>query len=397
MSRRYLERVLLGEERGAISWLIRGIAWPFSLAYRTGLAAFFGTYTLGVRKKHRLGVPVLSVGNLTFGGTGKTPAVEAITRMLVGQGRRVAILSRGHGGAASGPLVVSDGNSITASASECGDEPAALARALPGVPIVVGKDRRASGDLACRQFRPDVILLDDGLQYWQLHRDLDIVVMDALRPFGSGFVMPMGDLREPRTGLRRARVILLNGARDLESNRVEKLEAEISRLAPGALILRCARRPRGLVGPGGTELPPEWLRGRRVLAFCGIGRPDSFFEILKSLGADVCERLPFPDHYRYTTTDLALIGSRREVLEAEAIVTTEKDRVRLDELSGSAGEYGPEEIEAGDSRVVCRSVLDQLYVLGVELEIEEQFRLAELIASVLDGTSQASATGQEAD
>ncbi|MGB9620237.1 MAG: tetraacyldisaccharide 4'-kinase, partial [Armatimonadota bacterium] len=92
LSRRYLERVLLGEERGAISWLIRGIAWPFSLAYRTGLAAFFGTYTLGVRKKHRLGVPVLSVGNLTFGGTGKTPAVEAITRMLVGQGRRVAIL-----------------------------------------------------------------------------------------------------------------------------------------------------------------------------------------------------------------------------------------------------------------------------------------------------------------
>jgi tetraacyldisaccharide 4'-kinase len=368
MSERYFERVLLGEERGAVSWVIRGLAWPFSLVYRAGLAVFLAAYSLGVRKRHRLPVPVVSVGNLTFGGTGKTPAVEAICRILIEQGRKVVVLSRGHGGSARGPLVVSDGKSIAASAAECGDEPLALARALPDVAVLVGRDRRESGDLACRELAPDVIVLDDGLQYWQLERDLDIVVVDAKRPFGSGFVMPMGDLREPVAGLRRAGVILLNSAGELGEEAGRALFETVSRLAPNALILRCARRPSRLAGPDGQPAELDWLRGRRVVGFCGIGRPESFFGTLGSLGADVCERLPYADHHGYTQADLALIESRRESLGAEAVVTTEKDSARLD-----------------------TGMLRELYVLGIELEIDERSRLAELLARAVDGARQAAA------
>jgi len=396
--RRYLERVLLGEEQGVLSWLIRGAAWPFSLVYQVGLAVFLAAYNWGVRRRHRLPVPVVSVGNLTFGGTGKTPAVEAVCRMLIRLGKRVVVLSRGHGGTASGPLIVSDGSSIKAGAAECGDEPVALARTLDGVPIVVGKDRRKSGDLACRQFKPDVILLDDGFQYWQLRRDLDIVIVDALRPFGSGYVMPMGDLREPRGGLRRAGVVLLNGACGLGRREAYELERQIAQLAPGALILRCARRAGSLIGPDGAALAPEWLSGKGVVAFCGIGRPESFFQMLESLGANVCERLGFPDHHRYTLDDLELIESTRRTAGAEALVTTAKDRARLDALlHGPAGELGPPAVPTGRSGRVESSVLRELYVLGIELEIEDQSRLAEIIADLFDGTSEASAPEQEAD
>jgi len=388
MSERYLERVLLGEERGAVSWVIRGIAWPFSLVYRAGLALFLAAYSLGVRRRHRLRVPVVSVGNLTFGGTGKTPAVEAVCGMLIEQGRKVVVLSRGHGGSATGPLVVSDGKSITATAAECGDEPVVLARALPGVGIVVARDRRASGDLACAQFEPDVVVLDDGLQYWQLHRDLDIVVVDALRPFGSGCVMPMGDLREPAGGLSRAGVVLLNNARSIDEKAGRALSDAICRLAPNAAILRCGRRPCRLTGPNGEPAQLDWLRGRRVVAFCGIGRPESFFDTLESLGADVRERLPFADHHSYTQADIALVESRRESLGAEAVVTTEKDRARLGPVVSTVEGPDPELVEGR---------IKSLYVLGVELEIEERSRLAELLARVVDGARQAADARKTAD
>jgi tetraacyldisaccharide 4'-kinase len=202
----YLEKLILGENRGPISWLIRALLWPLSLVYRIGLRAYLSIYGIGLRKRCRLKAPVISVGNLTFGGTGKTPAVQTLCRMLAEQGKRVVVLSRGHGGSARGVIVVSDGERMLSDSSEAGDEPVMLARMLPGVPVIVGKDRRDSGRLACERFGPDVIVLDDGLQYWQLHRDLDIVVLDARKPWGSGFVMPMGDLREPASGLRRKRL-----------------------------------------------------------------------------------------------------------------------------------------------------------------------------------------------
>lgn len=376
MAARYLERVVVGDERGVLSWVIRTLMWPLSVVYRAGLWLYLGVYALGLRKRWRLGVPVVSVGNLTFGGTGKTPVVQAICRMLRERGLRVVILSRGHGGSARGVVVVSDGDSILSDSSEAGDEPVLLARTLPGVPVVVGKDRRESGRLACERFAPDVILLDDGLQYWQLHRDLDIVVLDARRPFGSGLVMPAGDLREPVSGLRRAGVVLLSDSGGMVDAEFAGLEKRVRPLTREALVLRCARRPSSVrKARSDEEMGLEWLRRRRVAAFCGIGRPASFVEMLESLDAAIVGVLMFPDHHRYTAADLALIEDERNRGGAEAVITTEKDLARL---GGNA------------------SVRD-LYVLGIELDIEERQRFAQYIANRINRKDQAPAAEEAAD
>ncbi|MCE5324542.1 tetraacyldisaccharide 4'-kinase [bacterium] len=357
MTKDYIERVIVGEDRGALSWLIRGALWLLSIIYRAGLAVYLWLYSLGIRKRYALSVPVISVGNLTFGGTGKTPAVQTICRLLVQSGKKVVILSRGHGGSAKGALIVSDGKHVSASASEAGDEPVLLALSLPGVPVVVGKDRRVSGKLAVEEFSPDVIVLDDGLQYWQLHRDLDIVLVSAAKPFGSGFVMPMGDLRESVNGLKRAGVVLLNtdGATDIES-----VEQRIRRIAPGVDIYRCRRTPESFVRiSDGEQLALDWVKGRRVLAFCGIGKPQSFIDMLESLGAIVVKQLVFSDHHEYSHEDISLIESERSSSSAEAIVTTQKDLARLGELVR----------------------INNLHILVIRLEVEDNIRFANRIKS----------------
>lgn len=358
MIRGCLERVLLGEERGPLSWLVRAPLLPFSLVYSALLKAYLALYALGVRKRCRLPCRVVSVGNLTFGGTGKTPAVIEICRMLSEQGRKTAVLSRGHGGRGGGTIVVSDGIAVLAGADEAGDEPVAIARALPGTPVLVDRDRRRSGRICCERFAPDIIVLDDGLQYWQLHRDLDVVVMDAARPFGSGLVMPAGDLREPVSGLRRAGIVLLNDSDSAESDWLEELRKKLSALSNGAPVLACRRVPVS-VRPvdGACSYPADWLRGRRVAAFCGIGKPSSFVEALESVGAVVLECTVFPDHWRYSADDLERIASRVADLGAELAVTTSKDAAKLE-----------------------AAAVKDLYVLEIRLEIDDRQRLGEYLA-----------------
>jgi len=362
MSDRYIERVILAEDRGSLSWLIRGLLWPLSIIYRIGLAIYLAAYSLGLRKRHRLSVPVISIGNLTFGGTGKTPAVQTVCRMLIGQGKKVVVLSRGHGGAARRATVVSDGGSLLVGSEIAGDEPVLLASTLPGVPVIVGKDRRESGELALKQFKPDVIVLDDGLQYWQLHRDLDIVILDANRPFGSGYVMPMGDLREPASGLKRAGIVFLGNAKSFGDIEYENLTKRILRLTPGAQIFKCSREPLHFRDVNtGAELDLSWIRGRKVLAFCGIGRPSAFYEMLESLGA-VVKSITFPDHHRLTETEIARIKDEFNACGADAITTTDKDAARLG----------------------CPAPFDDLFTLSIQLEIEESSRFAEYITNRID-------------
>lgn len=360
----YLRRVILGEERGLVSWIIRGLVWPLSSIYSVGLAGYLWLYSAGLHKKYQLPSSVISVGNLTFGGTGKTPVVEKICLALVERGISVAVLSRGYGGHHSNPLVVSDGHTIMASVEECGDEPLALARSLPGIPVLVGKNRCVVGKLACEMFNPQAIVLDDGFQYWQLHRDLDIVVVDAKRPFGSGYVMPMGDLREPISGLRRANIVLLNNA-DPAEPAVAQLRHRISQLAPEATIFTCRRRPRALLGCDGSKIDLSWLRERQVLAFCGIGNPKSFFETVASLGARVCDAVAFPDHHRYTESDLEHVETRRISCGAEALITTTKDAVRIKNAD----------------------MMQNLYVLDIELEIDNEEQFIDLLERNVKATS----------
>ncbi len=361
VTRGYFERVILGEERGFLSWVFRGLSWPFSVIYCAGLAGYLWLYESELRRRHKLPVPVISVGNLTFGGTGKTPAVEKVCRMLDAMGESVVVLSRGYGGKSSAPVVVSDGNQIFSVVHECGDEPVLLARSLPGVPIVVGKDRRAGGKLACEKFAPSVIVIDDGFQYWQLHRDLDIVVIDAARPFGSGYVMPMGDLREPISGLRRAHAVLVNSpaAGRTES---DKLNHVLYTIAPDAQLFPCRRKPRRLLTGDSSVIDPAWLQGRRVVAFCGIGNPFSFCDTISSLGAVICEYITFPDHHAYTDADIDYVASRCKAHAAEAVVTTAKDAVRLE----------------------GKRSLSNLYVLDIELEIDDEKRFSELLKTVFN-------------
>ncbi len=341
--------------------MTRGFLLPLSLIYRAGLAVYLGLYALRLRKRCRLDVPVVSVGNLTFGGTGKTPAVQAVCRMLMERGKRVVVLSRGHGGSARGSLIVSDGESVLCKSSESGDEPMLLAKSLPGVPVIVGKDRRASGRLARERFRPDVIVLDDGLQYWQLYRDLDIVALNAARPFGSGFVMPMGDLREPIGGLRRAGVVLLTNS---DGQAHDAVLRKVKSIAPKAVCFTGSHRPTRFVNAAtGAGIGLEWARERRVAAFCGIGRPRGFRDTLTALGARIVDWAVYPDHHPYSKNDLAVIGDSAARAGAKAVVTTAKDLARLD-VAGLIGD---------------------LYVLEIELEIEDSSSCGSVIFQAIDG------------
>lgn len=370
MRRSYLEQVFLGDASGPVSWVIRALLWPFSVIYRIGLAIYLWFYRSGIRKRCRLGVPVISVGNLTSGGTGKTPAVQSICRMLQNEGKKIAVLSRGHGGSAHGPAIASDGASVLSTSEEAGDEPILLARSLPGVPVIVGRDRRASGKLAMENFKPDAIVLDDGLQYWQLHRDVDVVVLNAKKPFGSGFVLPMGDLREPVTGLRRAGIVLLTNTASVADSHIASVREAVSRFAPGVMTFCAQHRPSHILdAETGDMLDLNWLAGRKVFAFCGIGHPDAFFESLRDLQAVITGSIVFPDHYRLSDRDITAIIDGANECGAEVILTTEKDLARMD-----------------DRRI------PRLFALAITLDIEDTTAFAQYIADSIHSQEKPEAT-----
>jgi tetraacyldisaccharide 4'-kinase len=295
-----------------------------------------------------LGCLVVVVGNLTVGGTGKTPIVEKLARALRDRGRKVAILSRGYKSKAPPfwkkwwyglshtqeppPRIVSDGEHVLLDSEESGDEPYMLARNLPGVVVLVDKNRVKAGTFAIKRFGCDTLVLDDGLQYLPLKGRLNLLLIDKTNPFGNGRLLPRGILREPVKHLRRASYIFLtksNGQRDAE------LEALIARHNPEADLIECAHRPQFLqrcdAAPedAAARQPLAWLKGRRIFAFSGIATPESFEKFLRDLGALVMGRERFLDHYRYSADDLAALNAQAVRDGAELLVTTEKDSVRI--------------------------------------------------------------------
>jgi tetraacyldisaccharide 4'-kinase len=271
---------------------------------------------------------VVAVGNLTLGGTGKTPLVELLARRLGHRGRRVAILSRGYGRRGTADLIVSDGQRLLATAADAGDEPYLLARRLPGVPVLVGRDRARAGATALARFRPDVLLLDDGFQQRRLRTDLAIVCLDARAPWGERGLFPRGTLREPPAALGRAHLLVLTHA-DAAADPAA-LEARLRRHAPAAPIAHATYEVEAVedVATGG-RLAVEALRTRPALAFAGIAAPDNFRRTLVALGVAPRELVTFPDHHGYTADDVAALEARARAAGAEALVTTEKDAVRL--------------------------------------------------------------------
>jgi tetraacyldisaccharide 4'-kinase len=318
------KRIIEGRAAGhrAARWLLKGLSLP----YLAGAEAKNCIYDRGRRTVHKLPARVISVGNLSVGGTGKTPLTLALARYYKNAGAAVAILSRGYGGSAKRDcVVVSDGVDVFHGPGRVGDEPYLLAK-ISGVPLLVGSNRVTSGSEACRRFGAQVILLDDGFQHRRLARDLDLVLLDARKPLEDEWVLPAGTLREPLRALKRAHALILTRC---DHGPVSRKNRELlERRFPGIPVFPAEHRPERVI-IGKEEAPVEMLSGRRVVTFSGLAANETFFETVRGLGADVTGTIGFDDHHVYTHEDVQRLASLKRKLNAEVLVTTDKDAVKL--------------------------------------------------------------------
>ena len=300
---------------------------PFSLLYGLIVMLRNRLFDRGFVTSERLPGRVISVGNLTVGGTGKTPMVIYLAEMLRANGYRPVVLSRGYGGTSKHPVnVVSKGDEPLMGHHEAGDEPVLIANTLRGVPVLTGPRRALTGDWALKNLDVDALILDDGFQHRRLFRDINIVLLNAVSPFGNGWLLPGGPMREPLRALKRADIIIATGTYDdVAAGRPIALPDEIQ-----APMFRCYYQPRDLLqGTRGEFFPPELVKGKKICAFAGIGNPMAFLKTLLALGADVVVFMPFADHHRYKMKDVSLIAERARQYQAEMIVTTEKDQIKI--------------------------------------------------------------------
>lgn len=307
------------------------IAGAAALSRLYGLGAWLRRtlYSRGLLRRQRLPAPVVSVGNLTVGGTGKTPVVAYLAGLWRDRGKRVVILSRGYGGRTRTPTRLSDGKRLYYSPPWVGEEPYWLARTLPGVPVFTGTCRFNAGMAAWQEFKPDLFLLDDGFQHFQLHRDLDLVLLDAGSPFGNGFLLPRGPLREPLSSLNAAHAIILTR---FDPQRHQATLTTIQKRFPDHMVLTATISPVGVtIYPGGQTEPPQAVGGQTFLAFAGLARPEVFQESLQKLGVHLKELKTFPDHHVYTSQELEDLTAAAKARGAEALITTAKDWARLGE------------------------------------------------------------------
>jgi len=303
----------------------------FSIVFRfiAVMRAFF--YRVGFFKSERLPAYVVSVGNLTTGGSGKTPVVIHLARMFVNAGISVAIISRGYGFKVEGDyLVVSDREGVRCSPGEAPDEALMTANSLNRVPVIVGPNRVRSGKAAAELFDVNVIIMDDGYQHLKVKRDMNILVIDGENPFGNGLMLPAGPLREPLRASRRADVVWIN-SKSQQSNidttgLMERLKRYLGEEIP---VVKSALLPERVLGFTGETLSKDVLYKKRVLAFSGIQRPDAFFSVLKDLGTIIVYELPFSDHYLFADNDFKVIERMAFLYNAEMLVTTEKDLARI--------------------------------------------------------------------
>lgn len=273
---------------------------------------------------------VISVGNITAGGTGKTPAVQYIARTLEARGLRVAIVARGYGGtySASG-AVVSDGKALLLNAEQGGDEPVLHARTLPAVPVVIGSDRVAAVRLALERFQPAVVLLDDGFQYWSVPRDLDLVLLDARRPFDNGHLLPRGRLREPPDELRRADALLLTRCDLATPAQLEAARVAIGRYSTAPLFDSVHASAGVRDEATGAVQPLDALQGKAVALASALADNAAFAHAVERCGAPVVAHLARRDHHRWTERELRDLSKRASAAGAQVLVTTEKDAVKM--------------------------------------------------------------------
>jgi len=364
MKKRILDFYLacINNERGKINSLFRSLFFILSQFYFLAIKGRWLFYRFKLVPQTRMPCTVISVGNITWGGTGKTPAVIVLSKLIREMGKRVAVLSRGYRRSKKKDKknkmsIVSDGKKLLLSSRKAGDEPYLLARNLPDVPIIVGKNRINSGKYAIERFASEVVVLDDGFQYWPLNRDIDIVTIDCLNPYGNGYLIPRGSLREPWSHLSRADIFLLTRVNFVSRDDLQRIIGDLGKVNPRSIILESVHRPKYLQGTfSGEKKSLDFIKGKKVVAFSSIGNPCSFEKTLEDLGAKIVKIFRFPDHHDYQENDLGKIEAtyRIDLEKGEVLaVTTEKDGVRLE-------------------RVISRETdraLWEIWVLKIELEI----------------------------
>jgi tetraacyldisaccharide 4'-kinase len=301
---------------------------PFSAGFRFGVALRHAGYRRGWFKTRCLSRPVVSVGNLTLGGTGKTPLVVCVANILLRRGWKPSILTRGYGRSSKEEMiVVAPGSDRRANAREVGDEPALLARALPEVPLIMCADRFRGGQAAEERFQVDAHILDDGFQHLALARDVDLLALDATQPISDWRVLPAGRQREPLSALRRAQIIVLTRTDSADPKSLEEL---VGRVHPAAKVFRSRTNLLGWRDAcSDAAVSTEGIRAQKVAAFCGIGNPRAFFADLRRWGFSLVAEDAFPDHHVYTGKEIQQLVEDARKNGAAALLTTQKDAVKF--------------------------------------------------------------------
>lgn len=335
--------VIYDRRKDGLARLMGAFLWVLSLLFWGIVKMRQWLYRKRILRASYLGCLVIVVGNLTVGGTGKTPVVEKLARSLRDRGRKVAILSRGYKSKKEPffrkwmrwfihadpekPREVSDGVNVLLDAEVAGDEPYMLARNLPGVVVLTDRDRVKAGHYAITQYGCDTLILDDGFQYFKLKDHLQVLLIDKTNPFGNGWTLPRGLLREPIGHMQRSTYIFLTKSDGKED---PELNATIRSFRPDIDLIECRHAPQYLRRVGDeAEQPLEFLREKKVLAFSAIAVPESFEDFVADLGAHIVHRERFIDHHRFSNRELDGILESADRHGAEIIVTTEKDAVRL--------------------------------------------------------------------
>jgi tetraacyldisaccharide 4'-kinase len=333
----YLYDIVQGKSKGIGSASIRLFLHGLSFLYCALVSISLNLYRFGLLRTEYLPCKVISLGNITVGGTGKTPTAQALAVAIRDAGYKVAILNRGYRAKSKETVgVVSDGKKIHMTAEEAGDEAYLLAKSLPDVPVLIGKRRDVTGRYAVKKFGVDVVILDDGYQHWRLHRDIDIVLVDVTNTFGNNYVLPRGTLREPLKNLRRADAFLLTKVDQTDCAAKEKLKSFLRNINSRAVITESIHDPKYLYhlaqwfnrGAESIQGTPD-IKGRQLLTFCGIGNPKSFENTLMSMGAICTSSIRYPDHHQYTLEDMHHIMQQALTHRVDYIVTTEKDAVKI--------------------------------------------------------------------
>ena len=317
--------------------ILATILYVFSLVYEQLVNLRLLGYELGIFSRRKLNCFVISLGNITVGGTGKTPTAQRLAREIHDMGYRVVILNRGYRAKWHGDVgIVSDGKNILMDAKEAGDEAYMLAKHLPNVPVLIGAERYITGKYAVENFGAEVAILDDGYQHWQLERDMNILLVDAVNVFGNGYILPRGTLREAMSHIERADVCLMTKVDQAIDGSRERIRETFKKYNPKATIVESVHKPKCFipladwyVNIAGEGVSVDEIRNEKIMAVSAIGNPASFERTLKDLGAEIIESLRYPDHHEYTVKEMRDVLQQAEDQDAEAIVITEKDAVKI--------------------------------------------------------------------